>query len=233
MSSADMTGTKAQSTASQGDGLVRLSTPQMAARVAQDIAHGSYVNLGIGMPNLVSNYTPAGREIIFHSENGILGAGPTPPEGEEDPELINASKDFITTLPGSSFFDHSTSFAMMRGGHLDIAVLGAFQVAENGDLANWATLDETFPPAVGGAMDLVVGVPNVFVIMKHTAKDGTPKILKRCNYPLTGAGVVTRIYTDLAVLAVTPEGLQVLELTEGNSFEQVQAVTEARLLPPA
>jgi 3-oxoacid CoA-transferase B subunit len=212
--------------------LHRLSTRQVAQRLAQDIPDGAYVNLGIGMPNLVSNFTPADREIIFHSENGILGAGPTPPPGAEDHELINASKDFITALPGASFFDQATSFAMMRGGHLDIAVLGAFQVSERGDLANWATLAETFPPAVGGAMDLAVGVPNVFVIMKHTDKDGAAKIRQTCSYPLTGAGVVTRIYTDLAILAVTPAGLRVEELAPGNSLAAVQAVTEARLLPP-
>jgi len=155
--------------------------------------------------------------------------GPTPPKGQEDLELIDASKQYITTAPGAAFFEHTDSFAMMRGGHIDIAVLGAYQVAENGDLANWATLDRTFPPAVGGAMDLVVGVPTIYVMMSHTNKDGSPKILRQCSYPLTGLQVVNRIYTELAVLDVTPKGLQLVELTPGNSFDEVQAVTEATI----
>lgn len=207
-----------------------LDDAQLAARVAQDIPDGSYVNLGIGKPTHVSGYVPDGREVIYHSENGILGVGPTPAPGTEDPELIDASKRYVTAAPGAAYFEHSDSFAMMRGGHIDIAVLGAYQVAENGDLANWATLDETYPPAVGGAMDLVVGVPTIFVMMRHVNRDGSPKLLKRCTYPLTGLGVVSRVYTDLAVLDVTPEGFRLVELTPGNSLDAVQAATEARIL---
>lgn len=207
----------------------RLTDPQLAARVAQDIPDGSYVNLGIGKPTHVSSHVPEGREVIYQSENGIVGVGPVPAPGTEDPEMIDASKRFITTAPGAAFFDHTDSFAMMRGGHIDIAVLGSYQVAENGDMANWATLDDKFPPAVGGAMDLVVGVPKIFVMMRHTNKDGSPKVLKKCTYPLTGLGVVTRLYTDLAVLDVTPAGFKLVELTAGNSFDDVQAVTEATI----
>nr|WP_203416216.1 3-oxoacid CoA-transferase subunit B [Pseudovibrio axinellae] len=207
-----------------------LDDAQLAARVAQDIPDGSYVNLGIGKPTYVSAHVPKGREVIFHSENGMLGVGPTPEPGTEDLELIDASKRYVTAAPGAAFFEHSDSFAMMRGGHIDIAVLGAYQVAENGDLANWATLDETYPPAVGGAMDLVVGVPTIFVMMRHVNRDGSPKLLKSCSFPLTGLGVVSRVYTDLAVLDVTPEGFRLVELTDGCSLEEVQAMTEACIL---
>lgn len=207
-----------------------LTDSELAARVARDIPDGAYVNLGIGKPTHVSAYVPEGRNVIYHSENGILGIGPTPPTGTEDVELIDASKRFVTAAPGAAYFEHADSFAMMRGGHIDIAVLGAYQVAENGDLANWATLDEKFPPAVGGAMDLVVGVPTILVMMRHTDRDGSPKLLKRCTYPLTGLGVVSRVYTDLAVLDVTPDGFRLVELAPGNALESVQAVTEARIL---
>ncbi|WP_281827418.1 3-oxoacid CoA-transferase subunit B [Jannaschia rubra] len=207
----------------------RLSDSDLAARVARDIPDGSYVNLGIGKPTHVSAHVPEGREVIYHSENGILGVGPTPPAGQEDVEMIDASKRYITTAPGASFFEHADSFAMMRGGHIDIAVLGAYQVAENGDLANWATLDETFPPAVGGAMDLVVGVPRILVMMRHTGRDGEAKLLRRCTFPLTGLGVVSRVYTDLAVLDVTDAGFVLVDLTPGNSLAEVQAVTEATI----
>ncbi|SDE08791.1 3-oxoacid CoA-transferase/3-oxoadipate CoA-transferase, beta subunit [Paracoccus isoporae] len=213
--------------------MISLTDEQLAARLALDIPDGAYVNLGIGKPTHVSSYVPADREVLYHSENGIIGVGPTPVEGEEDPEMIDASKRLITVAPGAAFFEHADSFAIMRGGHIDIAVLGAYQVAENGDLANWATQDEKFPPAVGGAMDLVVGVPCIFVMMKHVNKDGSPKLLKRCSYPLTGLGVVNRVYTDLAVLDVTPDGFRLVELTDGNSLADVQAVTEARILPPS
>ena len=206
-----------------------LTDAQLAARVARDIPDGSYVNLGIGKPTHVSSYVPEGREIIYHSENGIIGVGPTPPEGEEDFEMIDASKRYITTAPGAAFFEHADSFAMMRGGHIDIAVLGAYQVAENGDIANWATLDEKFPPAVGGAMDLVVGVPTIFVMMRHTNRDGTPKLLRKCTYPLTGLAIVSRVYTDLAVLDLAPEGFRLVELTPGNTLEEVQALTGAEI----
>ncbi|MFV0383776.1 3-oxoacid CoA-transferase subunit B [Paracoccus sp. (in: a-proteobacteria)] len=210
--------------------LNRLTDAQLAARVAQDIPDGAYVNLGIGKPTHVSAHVPEGREVIYHSENGILGVGPVPPEGDEDPELIDASKRCVTALPGAAYFEHADSFAMMRGGHIDIAVLGAYQVAENGDLANWATLDEKFPPAVGGAMDLVAGVPRILVMMGHVNRDGSPKLLTRCTYPLTGLGVVSRVYTDLAVLDVTTRGFRLVELAPGNSLEDVQSVTQARIL---
>ncbi|ASM75305.1 3-oxoadipate CoA-transferase subunit B (plasmid) [Pseudosulfitobacter pseudonitzschiae] len=209
--------------------MIHLSDNALAARVARDIPDGSYVNLGIGKPTHVSAHMPEGREVIYHSENGILGVGPTPPDGQEDPEMIDASKRFITAAPGASFFEHSDSFMMMRGGHLDIAVLGAYQVAENGDLANWATLDQKFPPAVGGAMDLVVGVPTIFVMMRHTNRDGSPKLMRKCTYPLTGLGVVNRVYTDLAVLDVTKDGFRLVELTEGNTVADVQSATEATI----
>ncbi|RMC37787.1 3-oxoacid CoA-transferase subunit B [Paracoccus alkanivorans] len=202
----------------------------MAARLAQDIPDGAYVNLGIGLPNKVAHFVPEGREVMYHTENGLLGVGPAPATGEEDPELIDASKKFVTMVPGAALFDHPLAFSMMRGNHLSIAVLGAYQVAENGDLANWATLEQSFPPAVGGAMDLVAGVPQIFVLMRHTARDGSPKLLKRCSYPLTGAGVVTRVYTDLCVLEVTPEGFRLVDLAPGNRLEEVQSVTEARIL---
>ncbi|WP_290690404.1 MULTISPECIES: 3-oxoacid CoA-transferase subunit B [unclassified Haematobacter] len=207
----------------------RLSDNDIARRLAQDIPDGAYVNLGIGMPNRVAHFVPEGREVMYQTENGLLGVGPQPAPGMEDPDLIDASKKFVSTIPGSAFFDHSTSFAMMRGGHLDIAVLGAYQVAQNGDLANWATLDQSFPPAVGGAMDLVVGVPNIYVIMRHVDRAGAPKLLERCTYPLTGLGVVSRVYTDLAVLEVLPEGFGIIELAPGNSRAEVQEFTGAKL----
>jgi 3-oxoacid CoA-transferase B subunit len=209
-----------------------IKTEDIARRLAQDIPDGAYVNLGIGLPTMVANYVSPDKEVIYHSENGILGVGPAPAPGKENPELINASKQFVTLLPGGAFFDNAQSFGMMRGGHIDIAVLGAYQVSAKGDLANWATNDEKYPPAVGGAMDLAVGAKQLFVLMRHATAEKEPKILEECTYPLTGAGVVTRIYTDLAVIHVTPEGLQVHELHPGNTFEEVQALTGAKLLPP-
>ncbi len=210
----------------------RLEPEQIAQRVARDIPDGAYVNLGIGLPTMVANYVPDDRQVIYHSENGILGVGPAPAPGEENPELINAGKQHVTLLPGGCYFDNAESFAMMRGGHLDIAVLGAFQAAANGDLANWATDNDRYPPAVGGAMDLAVGAKQVFVMMRHTTRDNAPKILEKCSFPLTGAGAVRRIYTDLAVIDVTDAGLRVRELYSGNSLEEVQALTGAPLLPP-
>ena len=201
----------------------------MAARVAQDIPEGAIVNLGIGLPTLVANHLPRDREIILHSENGILGMGPAPAKGEEDWDLINAGKQPVTLLPGGAYFHHADSFAMMRGGHLDYCVLGAFQVAANGDLANWHTGAPDAIPAVGGAMDLASGAKQVFVMMEHTTKDGAAKIVERCTYPLTGIGCVSRIYTDLAVIDVTAQGLQALEWVSGLSFEQLCAVTAAPL----
>lgn len=210
-----------------------LRTEDIARRLAQDIPDRAYVNLGIGLPTMVANYVSPDKEVIYQSENGILGVGPAPAPGEENPELINASKQFVTLLRGGAYFDNAQSFGMMRGGHIDIAVLGAYQVSASGDLANWATDDEKFPPAVGGAMDLAVGAKQVFVLMRHTSRDNKPKILEACTYPLTGAGVVTRIYTDLAVIHVTAQGLQVHELHPGNTFAEVQALTGAKLLAPA
>ena len=207
----------------------RLSRDEMARRVAQDIADGSYVNLGIGLPTLVGNHVPEGREVVYHSENGILGLGPAPLPGQEDPELINAGKELVTLLPGGAYVHHTDSFVIMRGGHLDVSVLGAFQVAANGDLANWATDDDDFPPAVGGAMDLAVGAKRVLVLTTHTTSGGAAKLLERCTYPLTAGGVVDRVYTDLAVLDVTPGGFLVRELVAGMAPEELQAVTGAQL----
>jgi 3-oxoadipate CoA-transferase beta subunit len=202
----------------------------MAARIAIDIPEGAVVNLGIGMPTLVANHLPAGREVILHSENGVLGMGPAPPQGQEDFDLINAGKGPVTLLPGGAYFHHNDSFAMMRGGHLDICVLGAFQVAANGDLANWSTGAPDAIPAVGGAMDLAIGAKKTFVMMEHTTKSGEPKVVERCSYPLTGLACVARIYTDLAVLEVTPAGLAVLDTAPGLDFDTLQACTGAALL---
>jgi 3-oxoadipate CoA-transferase beta subunit len=207
----------------------RWSRAEMAARVAHDIPDGAVVNLGIGLPTMVANHLPAGREIVLHSENGVIGMGPAPREGEEDFDLINAGKQPVTLLPGGSFFHHADSFAMMRGGHLDVCVLGAFQVSARGDLANWHTGAADAIPAVGGAMDLAIGAKKTYVMMEHTTKSGEPKIVERCSYPLTGIGCVTRIYTDLAVIDVGPAGLVLLEMVDGTSFETLQAKTGAPL----
>ena len=209
----------------------KLDRKQMAARVARDIPEGAYVNLGIGLPTLVANHLPADREVILHTENGLLGMGPAPAPGEEDYELINAGKQPVTALPGASFFHHADSFAMMRGGHLDVCVLGAFQVSASGDLANWHTGAADAIPAVGGAMDLAIGAKKTYVMMEHTTKGGEQKIVERCSYPLTGVGCVARIYTDLAVIDVTPAGLVVRETVEGLTFEALQALTGATLTP--
>ena len=211
----------------------KLTRPQIAWRIAQDIQDGAYVNLGIGAPVLVANYLPEDREVIIHSENGILGMGPMPPEGEEDPDLINAGKQAVTLLPGGSYFHHTDSFAMIRGQHLDCAVLGAFQVSRNGDLANWATLDNSRPPGVGGAMDLAVGAKQVFVMTDHCTRDGQPKLLEACSYPLTGKGVVDRVYTDVAVIDVTGEGFVVREMLADLSADQLKDMTGAALTIPA
>ncbi len=207
-----------------------LSRRQMAWRAAQDIADGAYVNLGIGLPTLCSDFIPEGREIVFHSENGILGMGPAPKPGEEDPELINAGKQLTTLVPGGVFFHHNDAFLMIRGGHLDLALLGAFEVSETGDLANWTTEDPNFAPGVGGAMDLAVGAREVRVIVEHTTRDGRPRIRKHCVYPLTAAQCVKRVYTNLAVLDVTREGVIVREMVEGLDFAGLQALTEAKLV---
>jgi len=207
-----------------------LSRNQLAARVARDIPEGAYVNLGIGAPTLIANFLPADREIFLHSENGILGMGPAPPAGQEDWDLINAGKQPVTLLTGGAYFHHGDSFAMMRGGHLDICVLGAFQVSAAGDLANWHTGEPDAIPAVGGAMDLAVGARQVFVMMDHQTKQGEPKIVARCTYPLTATACVDRIYTDLAVLDVTARGLVVREIIEGLSFDELQRRTAAPLV---
>jgi 3-oxoadipate CoA-transferase beta subunit len=211
----------------------KLTRDQMAARLAQDIPDGAIVNLGIGLPTLVANHLPKDREIILHSENGVLGMGPAPVKGDEDEDLINAGKQPVTLLPGGSFFHHADSFGMMRGGHLDFCVLGAFQVSMTGDLANWHTGAPDAIPAVGGAMDLAIGAKKTFVMMEQLTRQNEPKIVERCTYPLTGIGCVSRIYTDHAVIDVTPEGLVAVEWVDGLSFEELCKLSGAPLRPPA
>lgn len=206
-----------------------LSRDAIAARLALDIEDGWHVNLGIGIPELVANYIPKDREVLLHSENGILGMGPYPEEKDIDWTLINAGKKPITAIKGASFFDHAWSFAVVRGGHLELCVLGGYQVAENGDLANWARDADDPLPAIGGAMDLAAGAQRIFVIMTHNAKDGTPKILPQCSYPLTGANVVKKVFTDLCVLEVTPTGFLVTDMIDGLSREELQSRTGATL----
>ncbi len=198
---------------------------QVAARIARDIPEGAYVNLGIGLPTLVANHLAPDKEIFLHSENGILGMGPAPAAGDEDPELINAGKQPVTLLAGGAYFHHADSFAMIRGGHVDICVLGAFQVSITGDLANWHTGAPDTIPAVGGAMDLAVGARRVFVMMEHLTRTGEPKIVERCTYPLTGVRCVSRIYTDMAVLDVTPAGLTVVDMVDGLSLAELKQCT--------
>jgi 3-oxoadipate CoA-transferase beta subunit len=211
----------------------RLTRDQMAARVARDIPEGAYVNLGIGLPTVVANHLPRDREIFLHSENGVLGMGPAPAPGEEDEDLINAGKQPVTLLTGGAYFHHADSFAMMRGGHLDICVLGAFQVSVSGDLANWHTGAPDAIPAVGGAMDLALGARDVYVMMEHLTKSGESKLVAQCTYPLTAIGCVSRIYTDLAVLDVTPAGLSVREILSDIPFEELQQLTGVPLLRAA
>jgi 3-oxoadipate CoA-transferase beta subunit len=208
----------------------RWSRDEMARRVAQDIPDGAVVNLGIGLPTLVANHLPVDREVVLHSENGVLGMGPAPPAGREDYDLINAGKQPVTLKPGGVFFHHADSFAMMRGGHLDICVLGAFQVSATGDLANWHTGAPDAIPAVGGAMDLAIGAKKTWVMMDHTTKSGEPKIVDACTYPLTAPACVSRLYTDLAVIDVTLDGLQVVDLVDGLSFDELQRLTGVPLL---
>ena len=205
-----------------------LTRHQIAQRAARDIPDGAFVNLGIGMPTLMANYVPAGREVFLHSENGIVGVGPAPAEGKEDWDLIDAGKMPITLNPGAAIFDSALSFAIMRGGHLDVAALGAFQVSASGDLANWSTGFGGLP-AVGGAMDLACGAKAIWILMEHTTKDGAPRIVNRCTYPLTARSVVKRIYSSLAVIDVTPAGLFVTEIVPGLDLAGLQAVTEAPL----
>ena len=203
----------------------RRNRDQIAARVARDIPEGAYVNLGIGLPTLVANHLPKDREIFLHSENGLLGMGPAPAPGEEDEDLINAGKQPVTILAGGAYFHHADSFGMMRGGHLDFCVLGAFQVSVSGDLANWHTGAPDAIPAVGGAMDLAIGAKKVFVMMEHQTKSGESKIVEHCSYPLTGIACVSRIYTDLAVIDITPNGLRVVEMVDGLSLAELERIT--------
>ncbi|QNP57766.1 3-oxoacid CoA-transferase subunit B [Paenacidovorax monticola] len=207
------------------------SKDELARRVAQDIPDGAYVNLGIGQPTLVANHIPEGREVILHSENGILGMGPAPAAGGEDYDLINAGKQPVTLLPGGAYFHHADSFAMMRGGHLDICVLGAFQVSATGDLANWSTGESGAIPAVGGAMDLAIGAKQTWVMMDLLTKQGASKIVPRCTYPLTGIACVKRIYTDLATLACTPEGLRLVDAVPGLAHAELERLVGLPILP--
>jgi 3-oxoadipate CoA-transferase beta subunit len=206
------------------------SRPEMARRLAADIPDGSYVNLGIGLPEMVAQFVPPGHELIYHIENGLLGMGPDPAPGEEDPELINAGKKAVSAIPGAAYFHHADSFVMIRGGHIDLCVLGAMQVSREGDLANWSTGTPDAIPAVGGAMDLVAGVKTIFVLTQHTTKTGAPKIVDECTYPLTGRRCVDRIYTDLCVIDVTTRGLVVTDLCPGVTFEAVQARTGTEIM---
>ena len=207
----------------------KLTREQMARRVACDIRDGSYVNLGIGLPTMVANCLPEGIEIILHTENGLLGMGPAPAKGDEDWDLINAGKQAVTALPGAAFFHHADSFAMMRGGHIDVCVLGAFQVAANGDLANWHTGAPDAIPAVGGAMDLAIGAKQVWVMMDHVTKDGQHKLVDACTYPLTGKSCVSRIYSDLAVIDIDQNGFNVIEMVPGLSLDDLAKLTGAPL----
>jgi len=208
----------------------KFTRDQMAARVARDIHEGQYVNLGIGLPTMVANHLPHDREVILHTENGLLGMGPAPAPGAEDPDLINAGKQPVTALPGASYFHHADSFGMMRGGHLDCCVLGAFQVSVAGDLANWHTGGKDAIPAVGGAMDLAIGAKSVYVMMEHLTKQGERKIVAQCTYPVTGLACVNRIYTDLAVIDVTPQGLVAVDIVPGLAFDELVRLTGVPLV---
>lgn len=205
------------------------SRKDMAARLARDVVEGWYVNLGIGMPTLVADHVPLEREVVFHSENGILGMGPAPEPGQADPWLINAGKQHVTLRPGGSYSHHADSFGMIRSGRIDLCVLGAFQVAENGDIANWATSENDTAPAVGGAMDLAAGAKRLWVLMEHRTKSGESRLVPRCSYPLTALGAVARVYTNLAVLDIGPNGFTVLETIPGLGFQELQDVTAAPL----
>lgn len=208
----------------------RIGRDDLAARIAADIPEGSYVNLGIGAPTLVADYLPADLEIILHTENGMLGMGPSPAANHVDPDLINAGKQAVTALDGAAYFHHADSFAMMRGGHLDVCVLGAFQVAENGDLANWSTGGPDSIPAIGGAMDLAIGAKSVYVMTDLLTKTGASKLVKACSYPLTGVHCVSRVYTDHAVFDVTPNGFAVIEIFGDNTFDELVSLTGLSLI---
>jgi len=210
--------------------MLKRSKDQMAQRVAQDLFDGAYVNLGIGMPTLVANHLPDGIEIILQSENGLLGMGPAPPKGEEDFDLINAGKQAVTLLPGGAYFHHADSFAMMRGGHLDICVLGAFQVSVQGDLANWSTGEPHAIPAVGGAMDLALGAKQTWVMMDLLTKQGVSKVVQACTYPLTGIACVKRIYTDLASFECTADGLVLIDMVDGLTRGELESLLKFKLL---
>ncbi|WP_298688608.1 3-oxoacid CoA-transferase subunit B [uncultured Sphingomonas sp.] len=211
-------------------GVTPLDRPQMAARLARDIPEGWFVNLGVGVPTQVADHIPADREVIIHSENGILGMGPAPAPDAVDPWLVNAGKKAVTLLKGAALFHHADSFAMIRGGHIDLCVLGAFEVAANGDLANWTTSSNDKTPAVGGAMDLAVGAKRIWILMEHVTRDGKPRLVEHCSYPLTAPGAVTRVYTNLAVLDVTPSGFAVVEMVPGLTLDALQALTAAPLV---
>jgi 3-oxoadipate CoA-transferase, beta subunit len=207
-----------------------LTRTGMAERVASEIPEGWYVNLGVGIPTLVADHVPEDREVIFHSENGVLGLGPAPSANEIDPWLINAGKQHVTLRRGGAFFHHADSFAMVRGGHLDLCVLGAFEVSEAGDIANWSTSANDAIPAVGGAMDLAVGAKRLWAVMEHTTKDGQSRLVRRCTYPLTAPGAVSRIFTNLAVMDVTPDGFRVVDMIPGMTMSELQDRTEAKLV---
>ncbi len=211
------------------DNKIGWSRAEMAQKVAFDIPDGSYVNLGIGIPEMVADFVPEGRELIYQTENGLLGMGPVPEEGKGDCELVNAGKKYVTTIPGAAYFHHADSFGMIRGGHIDICVLGAMQVSERGDLANWSTGAKNAIPAVGGAMDLVAGVKRIFVITQHVTKHGDPKIVEACSFPLTGKEVVERIYTNLAILDIKKEGLFIREMAPNVNFDYLQNLTGAKV----
>lgn len=205
------------------------SRAQMSWCAAQDIVDGAYVNLGIGMPETVADFLPEGRQVMYHSENGIVGMGPAPAAGEEDPDLINAGKKPVTERPGAAYFHHADSFAMIRGGHIDVCILGAMQVADNGDLANWSTGAEDAIPAVGGAMDLAAGARSIYVITDHTTRSGEPKLVDQCSYPLTGRAVVKRVYTNLAIIDVAATGFIATALAPGVEVQQLEAMTTGRI----
>jgi 3-oxoadipate CoA-transferase beta subunit len=213
------------------EAIIGWTTEQMAQKVAADIHDGAYVNLGIGIPEMVAGHIPPGREVIYHTENGLLGMGGKPDPGLEDPELINAGKKYVTAIPGACFFHHADSFTMIRGGHVDICVLGALQVSGDGDLANWSTGEPGAIPAVGGAMDLVAGVKTIFVIMQHTTKTGESKIVKHCSYPLTGKNVVSRVYSNLAIIDILDKKMYVREMAPGVTYEYLVANTEPDIQP--